>query len=511
MLLVPGRRRQDDVGVERRAVHAEVDRREQVELADRRLLPPDDVARAALGRRFLVADAVVLDAEHVPQEVLVPLARGAEQVRPPERQDARPVAGAVRVLGGEAEPAGLQLANDVVLDVDSLGVGRRRDLERVAVEGRIGRHPAEPGRERVAVGEVHAVERAVAELRREVVGAGALEAELVAHQEPERRRRLLARRPLPVEPERDRRPAADRPHLLLPDVVRPAAAVDSLAAGQDQHREDGAVDLVVVEPVVRAGAEHDHRAAVRALGVARELTGDPDHDPCVDAGDRLLPGGRVRGRVVVPRRPLSRQAFAPEPELGGVEIEHGRHELVADPLGGNAAAQHSAARTLARRSVGGRSRRARRGGRASVRAGSISSSSRFHFPIPSSPQRNPIDPFGTAADSRGGVEHDGLPVGVLGDLAEVGGAQEPVGDVGAVALAQAHEAGEIGGLLRVVAEVRHLTVEVELLEDDVGHRRARAPRRSRRQREASDRRTSCAPRSRARRRRPSARGSAPRS
>ena len=123
VLLVPGGRGQDDVGVERRAVHAEVDRREQVELADRRLVAPDDVARAALGRRFLVADGVVLDPEHVPEEVLVALARRAEQVRPPQRQHARPVAGAVRVLGREAQPAGLQLADDVVLDVDALCVG----------------------------------------------------------------------------------------------------------------------------------------------------------------------------------------------------------------------------------------------------------------------------------------------------------------------------------------------------------------------------------------------------
>ena len=48
VLLIPRRRRQDDVRVERRAVHAEVDRGEEVELALRGLLAPADILRTAI-------------------------------------------------------------------------------------------------------------------------------------------------------------------------------------------------------------------------------------------------------------------------------------------------------------------------------------------------------------------------------------------------------------------------------------------------------------------------------
>ena len=105
VLLVPGGRRQHDVREERVARHPEVDRREQVELALGRLLAPDDVARAQLGRRLLGAHRVLGGAEQVLEEVLVPLARGAEQVRAPDRHHLRVVAGRVGVLAGEAQPA----------------------------------------------------------------------------------------------------------------------------------------------------------------------------------------------------------------------------------------------------------------------------------------------------------------------------------------------------------------------------------------------------------------------
>ena len=146
VLLVPGRRRQDDVRVERGAVHPEVDRREEVELPGRRLVAPDDLARPELGPGLLVPDRRVLDAEQVAEEVLVALARRAEQVRPPEREHAREVPGCVRILGGEAQPPLLQLADDVVGGRRALGLGLVAEVERVAVERRVGRHPAQPAR-----------------------------------------------------------------------------------------------------------------------------------------------------------------------------------------------------------------------------------------------------------------------------------------------------------------------------------------------------------------------------
>ena len=163
VLLVPGRRRQDDVGVERVAGHPEVDRGQQVELALRRLLVPVHLLGAQLGRRLLRAHLVLGRAEQVLEEVLVALARGAEQVRSPHRHHLRVVVGGVGVLAGEPQPARAQLGDDVVGDLDPGPLGLVGQVEGAAVEARIGRQPAEPGAERVDVGDVAALEQPATE------------------------------------------------------------------------------------------------------------------------------------------------------------------------------------------------------------------------------------------------------------------------------------------------------------------------------------------------------------
>jgi hypothetical protein len=97
VLLVPRRRRQDDVGEERRAGHPEVDRRQQVELGLGRLLGPLDAGRPLL-RRCLGGGHRVVGAEQVLEEVLVALGAGAQQVGAPQAQDARVVLRGLRVL-----------------------------------------------------------------------------------------------------------------------------------------------------------------------------------------------------------------------------------------------------------------------------------------------------------------------------------------------------------------------------------------------------------------------------
>ena len=308
VLLVPGGRRQDDVGEDRRAGLPEVDRHQQVELALGCLVPPRHVDGAlVLGR--LGRPHRRVGAEQVLEEVLVALARGAEQVGPPDRQDAGVVLRGVRVLAGEVELAGLELVDDV--RTDRLAGGGRvvAEVERVAVERGVRRHPAHPGAlgdhvGRGLPGQLSGAGRGGQRVRAELVVA-----ELVGVEVPVRRLDHVARRPVPVERVRDLGVARDRPDLLLPDVVRPAAAVDALAARQVGQREERAVDRVGVEPVVGAGPHHDHRAAAGLLGVRRELAADPGRGRGRDAGDRLLPGGRVRRlRVVVAGGPLTRQA-----------------------------------------------------------------------------------------------------------------------------------------------------------------------------------------------------------
>ena len=141
----------------------------------------------------------VVGAEQVLEEVLVALARGAEQVGPPDRQDAREVLGGVGVLGREGEPPDLSSSTTCSATAgpsDRL-VG---EVERVAVEGGVRRHPAHPGALRDHVGRRLAGEAVLRPGRRQRVGAELVVAELVGVQVPVRRLDHLPRRPLQSRP-----------------------------------------------------------------------------------------------------------------------------------------------------------------------------------------------------------------------------------------------------------------------------------------------------------------------
>jgi hypothetical protein len=69
-----------------------------------------------------------------------------------------------------------------------------------------------------------------------------------------------------------------------------------------------------------------------------------------------------------------------------------------------------------------------------------------------------------------GVQHDGLPVGVLARVADVGGHQEPPRDMRAVALVERDQQRQVGEPLAVVAEALDLALDPELLEQHVAHR-----------------------------------------
>ena len=75
VLLVPGRRRQHDVGIEAGRRHAEIERDQQVELSFRRLVVPGDLARLSLAvLAEVLALHAVLGAEQVLEEIFVALA-----------------------------------------------------------------------------------------------------------------------------------------------------------------------------------------------------------------------------------------------------------------------------------------------------------------------------------------------------------------------------------------------------------------------------------------------------
>src|SRR5881409_157687 len=82
------------------------------------------------------------------EEVLIAFGRRAEQVGPPDRQDAREVLGRIRILTREAQRAGLELIDHMLGYRTSRRLGLVGEVVWVAVEGRVRRHPAEPGAER---------------------------------------------------------------------------------------------------------------------------------------------------------------------------------------------------------------------------------------------------------------------------------------------------------------------------------------------------------------------------
>ena len=144
---------------------------------------------------------------------------------------------------------------------------------------------------------------------RERVGSVPVVPPLVGVRVPVRRARHLPRRARPVGRHRHRRPSGDRATFLLPDVVRPPAAVAAHRPGEQQQREHRAVGGVAVEPLADPGTHDDHGPAVRIDRVRRELARHPDRLRRRHSRDRLLPRRRVGGvGVVVAARPLAGQA-----------------------------------------------------------------------------------------------------------------------------------------------------------------------------------------------------------
>ena len=62
-------------------------------------------------------------AEQMLEEVFVALTRRTKQIRAPDKHVAREVLGVIRIVAGELQFAGFQLADDIVLGIDALGDG----------------------------------------------------------------------------------------------------------------------------------------------------------------------------------------------------------------------------------------------------------------------------------------------------------------------------------------------------------------------------------------------------
>lgn len=394
------------------------------------------------------------------------------EVGPPYVEHARPVVRGVRILAGEAQLAALELPDRLRDRV--LGL---RQVQWIAVEGRVRGHPAHARARRQAVRARHPLEGPAGQRGGEGLGRQGVVAPLVGVQVEPGRADHLARRARPVGGGREGGPAGDRAALLLTHVVAPAAAVAALAAGEGEQGEERAVDGLRVEPVVRARAHQDHAAALRLLRRLGELPCHARRLGCRNRGQRLLPaGGAGRGRVLVPRRPDAGQTLAADPVLGQHQVEDGGDEPVPEATYGHTAADRPALPAIGVHAplvvleAGQDDLDAVVGG--AVQGQARDRVAEFEVPLRLLVLAPAVTEGAVRDDGLAGrvVDQHGLPLRVLGVLSEVGGGDELSGNQALAGLGERNQERQVGVLPDVVGEEGGLLLDEEFLEDDVAHR-----------------------------------------
>ncbi len=433
----------------------------------------------------------VRGAQQVLEEVFVALARGPEQVGAPDEHVARPVGRIVRIHARHLQLAALELVERIGPGVLTLGGGGLGHLQRIGLQGRGRGQPAHALGLGVEVDHravPHAVRRGGGE---DLVHGHGLVAPLVAVGVEERGGVLLTGRLGPVGGEGQRGPAGLRAQLFLADIVRPATAGLTDATAHHQHVDGGAVVHVHVVPVVHRRADDDHRLAVGLLGVAGEAAGHGQDLVARHRGDGFGPGRRIGLDVVIVGRHVVAAKALVDAVIGQEQVVDAGHQGLA--LGQH----HPLDRHVAHQNIGVVGHGEAVGGRAAEigeahaddvvlhalepqTQGGLATAAVLFLQVPLAVLAPPEADraVGDHHLAGGVVQRDGLPVGVVGlaqGLVELGGAQQPLGHIGAVLRDQAHQHRQVGIFAQIVAEIGDLAVDVELLEDHVakGHAQGR--------------------------------------
>src|SRR5690625_1405539 len=154
----------------------------------------------------------------------MPLAGSAEQVGAPNEHVYRMIARGIRVFTGKTEAAVLEAVHHVVLWLDAGGARFAHNLQRIAIQLRRARRPAHALGAHVAIDQTAVEPLRVGQWRKNLLNAQPFVAPLAAVEIEERGAGHLPGRTHPVARERKRHPTGLRAQLLLPHIVRPAAA-----------------------------------------------------------------------------------------------------------------------------------------------------------------------------------------------------------------------------------------------------------------------------------------------
>ena len=238
VLLVPACGRQDNVRIQRRCIHAEIDIHDQVEFAFGGILTVLYFVEVA--RIHFIRNDLVVRAQIMLEEIFLTLCAGIQSIAAPDEPQAGPVFLRIRILDGKAHLSYFELFHhplpDLSVGLCPCGLRLSDHLQRAAVELRIRRQPAHTHRadlriERMFLGHI-AVVFAHGTRNRLGLRIGAFVTPLVAVNIMEGRRIHLARRLLPIQRKGNGCPGRHGGQLFLPHIMVQPAAVAPHTAGQ---------------------------------------------------------------------------------------------------------------------------------------------------------------------------------------------------------------------------------------------------------------------------------------
>ena len=238
VFLVPSGGRENHVGVQAGGVHAEIQEREQIQLAFH-AFPLLHFGR--FQAIVFVAHQAVLRAEQVFQEIFVAFAGRTQNVGTPNKHIARPVFRVFRIVARHLQRAVLQTFHSVIHRIHAGFFGRIGYIQRIGFQLRRARRPTHAGGFGVVVDHGQAAHIVAGVGREQLVGRHGFVAVLAGVAVEERSAGHLARGAVPVERESQRRPAGLRTQFFLSHIMAPAAAGLADGAAHHQHVDQAAI------------------------------------------------------------------------------------------------------------------------------------------------------------------------------------------------------------------------------------------------------------------------------